>query len=455
MTQFITIRIYAFLGTILLNFYMSKSIVAIVGRPNVGKSTLFNRIVGRQAAIVEDIPGVTRDRNYMHTTHEGKGFIVVDTGGFYAAPEDDIAAQMREQAMYAVEEADVIVHVLDGPDGLTPHDLELIKILRGSGKKVLWAINKIDSPKREQNMMADFYSIGSDDMLTISAAHGHNVGDLIERIVALVKDSDAAELELPKIAVIGRPNAGKSTFVNTLLGKDRMLVSPIAGTTRDAIDSIASYHKRKYVLIDTAGIRKKDTRGYSLERFAFVRSLRSIERSDVTVIVIDATTGIVSDDQKIAGMVHEQGKSALFMLSKWDMIEDHDAALKRFTEEFRRKIWFFDHAPVLTTSSIDKKRITNIFPIVDELIVERQKRISGAELNLMIKTFTLPPHKGRKVKLSYITQVGIEPPRFALFTNNPEGFDTSRMRAVEAKLRESFSFAGSPIRIYVRAKDKE
>ncbi len=329
---------------------MPKSIVAIVGRPNVGKSTLFNRIVGRQAAIVEDIPGVTRDRNYLDATWDEHAFIVVDTGGFYAAPQDDITVQMREQAMYAVDEADVIIHMLDGPDGLTPPDRDLAALLRVSGKPVVWAVNKIDSPKREAQFLPEFYALGAEDIVPISSAHGHNIDELMERVLVHVKSSEAEESEYPAIAVIGRPNAGKSTLVNALLGKDRMLVSPIAGTTRDSIDSVCSYHKRKYLLIDTAGIRRKDSRGYSLERFAFVRAMKSIERADVAVIVIDATAGIVSDDQKIAGLVHEQGKSALFLLSKWDLLTEHEEALKRFMNEFQRKFWFFDHAPVLTAS---------------------------------------------------------------------------------------------------------
>ncbi|GAB4387463.1 MAG: ribosome biogenesis GTPase Der [Thermodesulfovibrionales bacterium] len=431
---------------------MAKPVMVIVGRPNVGKSTLFNRITGSSAAIVEDVPGVTRDRNYMDARWEDKSFVVVDTGGFYAHPEENIFEQIKEQALFAVEEADLIIHLLDGKEGVNPFDRELADILRASGKKVIWAVNKVDAPTREPRLY-EFYSLGIEEPVAVSAATGYNLDELMDRAAALLPAYAGEEpTELPKVAVVGRPNTGKSTLINSLLGKKRLLVSPVPGTTRDAIDSLCSYYGRKYLLIDTAGIRRKDRTGYSIERFAMVRAMRSIERADVCVVMIDATQGIVAEDQKIAGMVQKYEKGAVFVFNKWDLVAEPEAYRQRLTEDLERKLWFFSHAPVLTASGLERKRTTKLFPLIDGVMAERKKRIPTAELNRFAREIALPPAGGKKTKLLYMTQVGTEPPRFALFTNNPQGVKDAHLRHIEARLRERYSFRGTPLRIIVRAR---
>ena len=437
---------------------MPKPIVVIVGRPNVGKSTLFNRMTGSQTAIVEDIPGVTRDRNYLDAEWEGKQFVVVDTGGFYPEPADNIFSQIKEQALFALEEGAVIIHLLDGKDGLTPADRELAKAVRVSGKKVLWAVNKIDGPTREERLY-DFFPIGTEELWPVSAATGYGYEDFMDKLVSLLPSYTEEKTLYPKIAVVGRPNVGKSTLVNTLLSKSRMIVSSVPGTTRDSIDSICTYYGKKYLLIDTAGIRQKDRHGYSIDRFAMVRAIRSIERCDVALIVIDASEGIVDQDKKIAGIVQEYGKGAIFLLNKWDLVADPEDAYKRVGSELNRKIWFMQHAPLITVSALEKKRVTNIFPVVDEIIAERKKRIPTAELNkaigTMMNNISLPLYKGKTVKASYITQVKTEPPAFAVFTNYPSAFKDEHIRHLEKILRKFFPFEGTPIRIYIKSKGRE
>lgn len=437
---------------------MAKPIVVIVGRPNVGKSTLFNRMSRTHAAIVEDIPGVTRDRNYLDAEWEGKNFIVVDTGGFYPEPPEDIYLQIKEHAIFAIEEGDIIIHLLDGKDGLTPSDMELARLLRASGKKVLWAVNKIDGPTREERLY-DFYPIGAENLWPVSAATGYGYDDFMEKLISLLPLYVEEEFDYPKIAVVGRPNVGKSTLINTLLGKKRMLVSPVPGTTRDSIDSICTYYERKYLLIDTAGIRKKDKVGYSIERFSMVRAIRSIERCDIALIVIDASKGIVEQDQKIAGIVEGYGKGAIFLLNKWDLIDKPEEAHKRLGNELSRKIWFMQYAPFLTISALEKKRITKVFPIIDEIIKERKKRISTADLNRFFREFvsgmSLPLYKGKTAKLYYITQVKTEPPAFVVFTNYASALKDTHIRHIDKGLRSRFSFEGTPIRIYIKTKKRD
>src|SRR5512139_656462 len=353
---------------------MSKPVVVIVGRTNVGKSTLFNRMTGTHSAIVEDIPGVTRDRNYLDAKWDDKVFMVVDTGGFYPDPPEDIFAQAKEQAIFAVDEGDIIIHLLDGRDGLTPADMELARLLRASGKKILWAVNKIDATTKEDRLY-DFYMIGSEDLLPVSAATGHGYEEFMDKLGELLPKYEEEAVQYPMIAVVGRPNVGKSTLVNALLGKKRMLVSPVAGTTRDSIDSICTYHGRKYLVIDTAGLRKKGKVGYSVERFALVRAVRSIERCDVALVVLDSSEGITEQDIKIAGIVKEYGKGAIFLLNKWDLVPAPDEVFKRIIPELTKKMWFSPYAPVITISGLGRKRITKVFPVIDNIIDERRKRI--------------------------------------------------------------------------------
>ncbi len=436
---------------------MSNPLVVIIGRPNVGKSTLFNRIVGSDRAIVESLPGVTRDRNYMEASWREKSFIVVDTGGFYPEPEEDMFEQAREQAIFAVEEADVIIHLMDGKEGLNPHDIELARMLRTSGKKVLWTVNKIDAPTREDRLY-DFYRLGVDTLLPVSAATGYCFEELMDRLISLlpaVREEDQ-KAEYPKVAVVGRPNVGKSTLVNTLLGKRRMIVSPVPGTTRDSIDSLCTYYGKKYLLIDTAGMRKKGRVGYSVERYSMVRAVRSIERCDVALIVLDASEGIVEQDLRVAGTVSRYGKGAVFLLNKWDLVKEPELAYKRYMDEFRVKFWFFSHAPVLTVSGLERKRVTKAFGLIDGVISERRKRIGTPELNAVLQRALsqtpLPAYRGRRVKVFYMTQVGTEPPEFVIFVNHPEGLKDAHLRFIERSLRDRFTFGGTPIRIFVKAR---
>jgi len=436
---------------------MAKPIVVIVGRSNVGKSTLFNRMTHSHTAIVEDIPGVTRDRNYLDAEYEGKYFIVVDTGGFYSEPVDDIFSQVKEQALFAIGEGDVIIHLLDGKDGLTASDMELVRLLRASEKKVLWAVNKIDAFTREDRLY-DFYQIGTDNLFPVSAATGYGYDDLMDKVVSLLPSYTDEKTDYPKIAIVGRPNVGKSTLINILLSKNRMIVSPVPGTTRDSIDSICTYYGKKYLMIDTAGIRGKDRLGYSIDRFAMVRAVRSIERCDLAIIVIDASKGIVDQDQKIAGIVRDYGKGAIFLLNKWDLIDIPEERYKTIVRELNRKMWFMQYAPVLTVSALEKKRITKIFPVIDEIIKTRQIRIPTAELNKsfndVVSGFSIPMYKGKSVKFYYITQVKTEPPSFAVFANYPAAIKDAHIRHIEKVLRNSFSFMGTPIRIYIKARER-
>ncbi len=444
-----------------------STIVAIIGRPNVGKSSLFNRMVKKQKerrpkAITEETPGVTRDRNYGSVEWEGKSFTVIDTGGFYpeGLPHEakEIGEQVREQALFAIDEADLIIHLLDGKEGLIPSDREMADMLRSSGKKVFWVVNKIDVPSREGNII-DFYGIGAEDIYPVSAISGLGFDELMDRISAEIPPPDStldiSLQSLPKVAVIGKPNVGKSTLINELLGKKRLIVSPVPGTTRDSIDSVCTYYGEKFLFIDTAGIRKKP-REYSVEGLSVMRTMRSIERADVVILVVDASQGIGDQEQKIAGMAEELGKGLILFFNKWDLIENPEGAYKKLEDEIKRKLWFMEYVPWLTASGLEKTRITNIFPLIKEIIAERRKKIKTHELNeLLIKTLQRKPFplfRGKELKFYYITQTGIEPPTFRIFVNFPAGIKAQQVGYIEKALRSRYSFKGTPIRLFVKAR---
>jgi GTP-binding protein len=381
--------------------------------------------------------------------------MVVDTGGFYVNPPEDLFIQGKEQAFFAIEEGDIIIHLLDGKDGLTPADMELAQLLRASGKKVLWTVNKIDVPTKEDRLY-DFYRIGTEELWPLSAATGYGYEEFMEKMAFILPDYQGEDVDYPKVAVVGRPNVGKSTFVNALTGKQRIVVSSIPGTTRDSIDSICTCHGNKYLLIDTAGLRKKGKIGYSIERFSMVRSVRSIERCDVALLVMDANEGITEQDQRIAGIIKDYGKGAIFLLNKWDTVENPDEAYEEIIEELHRKMWFSRYAQVITVSGLIKKRITKIFPLIDKIITERKKRVSTAELNRffnnIISNLSVPMYKGKTVKMYYITQVKGEPPTFVIFANYKDAVKDSHLRFIEKGLREYFGFKGTPLKIYIKTR---
>ncbi len=435
-----------------------------MGRPNVGKSTLFNRIIGRNLAIVEDMPGVTRDRNYAEAVWEGKHFLLVDTGGFEPETMDPMYSKMREQTSLAIEEADIIIFLMDGRQGLLPADIEVSHRLRASGKPVLYAVNKVDGAKHEE-LIPDFYRLGIDTLVPLSAQHGPGFSELMDELWRMLPEMTPEgigkkdEAAVPRIAILGRPNVGKSSFVNSLTGADRMIVSPAAGTTRDAVDSLYQYYGRSYVLIDTAGIRSRGRISQGVERYSVMRAIKSLSRADVALVLIDASEGITEQDERIAGLVHEEGKGLIIILNKWDLVQDKEEAYKAFMAEIQERLKFASYAPVLTISAITRQRITKVFDMVDSVVKESEKRVPTAELNRVFEQLTAahepPLYRGRRVKYYYITQVGSRPPTFIAFVNYPDGVHFSYLRYIENNLRKNFGFAGTPVRIFVKKRREE
>ena len=442
---------------------MSKPVVAIVGRPNVGKSTLFNRIIGRNLAIVEDKPGVTRDRNYADAEWEGKSFLLVDTGGFEPETHDPMYTKMREQTTLAVEEADHIIFLMDGQQGLVPSDIEVSQRLRASGKPVIYAVNKVDGVRHE-TLLPDFYRLGIDALFPVSAQHGPGFSELMDELSRMLPETDEQPQDketgaMPRIAIIGRPNVGKSSFVNALIGEDRMIVSPVAGTTRDAVDSVYQYYGRKYVLVDTAGIRSRGRISQGVEKYSVMRAMKSISRTDIALVLIDASEGITEQDERIVGLAHEAGKGIIIGLNKWDLVPDREQAFKRFMQDVQQRLKFADYASVLTISAVTRQRVTKVFEEIDRIAAEREKRVSTAELNRVFERLTAghepPLYRGRRVKYYYITQVDIKPPTFVVFVNYPDGVHFSYLRYIENNLRQSFGFHGTPIRIFAKRRRPE
>jgi GTP-binding protein len=439
-----------------------KPIVAIVGRPNVGKSTLFNRIIGWQKAIVEDIPGVTRDRIYSDAEWNGREFIIVDTGGFEPESEDLYPSLIRSQIKIAIKEADLILFVLDGKAELLPQDVEVLKLLRKSHKPVLYVVSKIDHEKHELSTV-DFHSLGVDNFIAVSAVHGRRIDELLDAIVeklprAQLETNDKEE-DLIKIAVVGKPNVGKSTLVNKILGEERLLTSPIPGTTRDSIDTLIEKNGRKYLFIDTAGIRRKSKITFSVERYSVLRAIKTIERADVVFLMLDAQEGPTHQDARIAELIHDRGKGCVILLNKWDLVPKSIAETRGIEDIVRDKLKEIDFAPVVSISALTGKRVNKVFDCIDLVFENYSGRVSTKRLNrllddIMIKT-PPPLHKGREIKFYYISQPMTKPPTFVIFTSSSQAIPESYKQFLENKLREEFDLEGTTIRLIFRARRKK
>lgn len=441
-----------------------KPIIAVVGRPNVGKSTFVNRLVGKRQSIVDDLPGVTRDRIYFDVEWQSKQFTVIDTGGIVPGDEDEIMLSIYDQAKIACEEADKIIFLVDGVDGVTPVDEDIANILRQSDKPIFLAVNKVDSHS-QLTMISDFYSLAVGEPIAISALHGSGgVGDLLDEITKdFVQDETKDEDGSIKLAIVGRPNAGKSSIVNALLGEKRVIVSDISGTTRDSIDSRLIYNEQEFVIVDTAGIRKKSKVDYGVEKFAVDRAIRSIKECDVALLVIDATeavNGISDQDKKIASIITEAGKGMVIAINKWDLIEDKKSnTVNKFEKKLENEIPFLSYIPKIYISAVTHQRLNNIFTRVKEVQKEHSKRISTGLLNKVInEAYALnPPQtiRNKRLKIMYTTQVSTEPPTFILFVNGESLLKDHYKRYMENKLREAFGFMGTPIRIAVRERSEK
>jgi len=434
------------------------SIVAIVGRPNVGKSTLFNRILGQRKAIVEDYPGVTRDRNYAEVTRYDRPFTLIDTGGFEPETSETILAQMRIQSQLAVEDADVILMVMDGKEGLNPADREVAALLRRSEKPVLFVVNKVDG-ERDEEMASEFYGLGIDTFFTVSAEHGRGVKDLVAALLELIPEKKPAEEsdEVVNLAVIGRPNVGKSSLVNRLLGFERVVVNPLSGTTRDSIDSPFTYNRRRYLLIDTAGIRRKGKVSMTTEKFSVVQALKAMERADVVLVLVDAEEGITDQDLTVAGYAHEKGRAVVLVVNKWDLVSKDDRTTGEYVRRLRETFRFLPDSPILFISALTGQRVSRIMGEVEKVVTEYRRRVSTAQLNAVLQEAlsTHPPavSRGKRLKFFYMTQVSEAPPTFIVFVSEPEGVHFSYERYLINKLREAFGFTGVPIRLFFRKRE--
>ena len=441
---------------------MAKTVLAIVGRPNVGKSTLFNKLAGERVSIVEDIPGITRDRIYFDTEWNGRPITVIDTGGIEPKTDDIILSKMKMQAELAIETADVIAFVCDVRAGLTAADRDIAVMLIKSGKPVVLCVNKIDSIGSLPMEYYEFYELGFDgDPIALSSLHGTGTGDLLDRVLELAPSDGEEEEEDDsiKVAVIGKPNAGKSSIINRILGEDRVIVSDIPGTTRDAIDTKVENKYGKYTFIDTAGIRRQKKVIDRVEKYSVLRSHSAVERADVCLIMIDATAGITEQDEKIAGLSHEAGKAAIIVVNKWDLVEKDNSSVKKFTDDTREALAYMPYAPILFVSAKTGQRVDKLFERINYVNEQACMRISTGMLNDVLNDAVSrvqpPTDKGKRLKIYYMTQVSTKPPTFVIFVNDAELFHFSYQRYIENKLREVFGFSGTPIRIVVRQKGDE
>jgi GTP-binding protein len=435
---------------------MPKPVVAIVGRPNVGKSTIFNRIVGERISIVEDIPGITRDRIYSSGEWINQDFNIIDTGGIEIG-DAPFLAEIRQQAEIAIDEADVIIFMANGREGVTAADEEVAKILYRSDKPVVLAVNKIDNPEM-RNDIFDFYALGFGEPMPISGSHGLGLGDLLDAVVQHFpkREEDDYDENTIKFSLIGRPNVGKSSLVNALLGEERVIVSNIAGTTRDAIDTPYSKDGNDYVIIDTAGMRKKGKVYETTEKYSVLRALKAIERSDVVLVVIDGEEGIIEQDKKIAGYAHQAGRAVVMVVNKWDAVDKDEKTMQEYEKKIRAHFQFLDYAPIVFLSAKTKRRIHTLIPMINVAAENHSQRVQTNVLNDVILDAVAmnptPTDKGTRLKIYYATQVAVKPPAFAVFVNDPELMHFSYERFLENQIRAAFGFVGTPIRIYARAR---
>ena len=441
---------------------MGKPVIAIVGRPNVGKSMLFNRLIGRKQSIVEDTPGVTRDRIYAVGEWRGREFELIDTGGIEPRTDNEILKFMREQALIAIDTADVIIFITDVRTGVTAADQDVATLLQRSKKPVVLCVNKLDSPGNPPAEFYEFYNLGMGDPVGISAIHGNNTGDLLDACyehLPPVNEQEEEEEGIVRVALIGKPNVGKSSLLNRIAGEERVIVSDVPGTTRDSIDQRVENKHGKYILVDTAGIRKKSKVDESIERLSVLRSVMAVERADVCLIMIDATQGVTDQDTKIAGYAHENGKAAVIVVNKWDLVEKETNTQREYELKVREELAYMQYAPVIFLSAQTGQRVDQLFPVINTVAQNNAMRITTGTLNTILADATLrvqpPTDRGRRLKIYYMTQIGIKPPTFVCFCNDARLFHFSYLRYLENKIREVFAMTGTPIKMIIRQKGDE
>lgn len=440
---------------------MSKPVVAIVGRPNVGKSTLFNALAGEMISIVKDTPGVTRDRIYADVTWLDKEFTMIDTGGIEPDSKDIILSQMREQAQIAIDTADVIIFITDVKQGLVDADSKVADMLRRSGKSVVLVVNKVDNFDKYMADVYEFYNLGIGDPVPISAASRLGLGDMLDIVAENFPEgsAQAEDDDRPRVAIVGKPNVGKSSIINKLLGENRVIVSDIAGTTRDAIDTEILHNGKEYIFIDTAGLRRKNKIKEELERYSIIRTVTAVERADVVLMVIDATEGVTEQDAKIAGIAHERGKGVIIVVNKWDAIEKNDRTMREYESDIRQVLSYMPYAEIMYVSAATGQRLNRLYDMIDMVIENQTLRIATGVLNeIMTEAVAMqqpPSDKGKRLKLYYITQVAVKPPTFVIFVNDKELMHFSYTRYLENKIREAFGFRGTSLKFFIRERKEK
>ncbi len=438
-----------------------KPIVAVVGRPNVGKSTLFNALAGDMIAIVKDTPGITRDRIYADVSWLDKNFTLIDTGGIEPESKDIILSQMREQAQIAIDTADVILFMVDVKQGMVDSDMKVADMLRRAHKPVLLIVNKVDNFDKFMADTYEFYNLGIGDPIPISAANRLGIGDMLEKVVEYFPEegTDDEEDDRPRVAIIGKPNVGKSSLINKLIGENRLIVSDIAGTTRDAVDTPIKYNGQEYVFIDTAGLRRKNKIKEELEKYMIVRTVSAVERADVVVLLIDADEGVTEQDAKIAGIAHERGKGFIIAVNKWDLIEKNDKTMNEFTKKVRQTLSFMPYAEIIYISALTGQRTGKLFDVIDSVRESATMRVQTGVLNEIMAEATAmqqpPSDKGKRLKLYYITQVSVKPPTFVIFVNDKELMHFSYTRYIENQIRDTFGFVGTPLKFIIRERKED